>query len=243
LGIGFAQSLYALDAADGQTDHAYTVVNRLIQALLQSPDFGGAGNPIGLVIYYMWSAAVTVILLNILISLFSSAYNDITEDAAAEYLTFFAEKTIDMIRAPDDYVFPAPFNLIETLFVVPFEFVLSKKNYAKLSRRVMLTTFWPILLLIHFFETNIDSKTNRYLRQFLIIGDDGEEDDPAVQDPTVEGEENDMQISRVSFDTLLESFPNTYQSPEANILAEIRELRKKVEDLSSKIIVSEREGY
>lgn len=75
----------------------------------------------------------------------------------------------------------------------------------------MLTTFWPILLLIHFFETHLDSKTNRYFRQFLIIGDDGEEDDPAVHDPTVEGEENDMQISRVSFDTLLESFPNTYQ--------------------------------
>ena len=35
LGIGFAQGLYALDAADGETEHGALVVNALIQALLQ----------------------------------------------------------------------------------------------------------------------------------------------------------------------------------------------------------------
>jgi hypothetical protein len=35
LGIGFAQGLYALDAADGVTEHGTDVVNSLIQALLQ----------------------------------------------------------------------------------------------------------------------------------------------------------------------------------------------------------------
>ncbi len=75
----------------------------------------------------------------------------------------------------------------------------------------MLITFWPILLLIHLFEMHLDSKTNQYFRRFFTADSDGEEDDPAVQDPIVEGEENDMQISRVSFNTLFESFPNTYQ--------------------------------
>jgi hypothetical protein len=29
-----------------------------------------------------------------------------------------------MIRAPDSYVYPAPFNLIEVVFVAPFEYVV-----------------------------------------------------------------------------------------------------------------------
>ena len=86
-------------------------------------------------------------MLNILISLFSSAYSDVTEDAAAEFLAFFAEKTIGaflsilwpasfgrrdvnatmvigMIRAPDNYVFPAPFNVVEAFLIVPLMYVL-----------------------------------------------------------------------------------------------------------------------
>ena len=59
--------------------------------------------------------------MNILISLFSSAYNDVVEDAAAEYLAYFADKTVGMIRAPDQYLYPAPFNLIELLFIAPLE--------------------------------------------------------------------------------------------------------------------------
>ena len=79
--------------------------------------------------------------MNVLISLFSSAYSDVShlistlpislahlcqvvDDAEAEYLVFFAGKTVGMIRAPDSYVYPAPFNLIELVFVAPFEYVL-----------------------------------------------------------------------------------------------------------------------
>jgi hypothetical protein len=62
-----------------------------------------------------------VILLNILISLFSSAYDDVVEDAAAEYLAYFADKTISMTRAPDQYMYPAPFNLVETVLIAPLE--------------------------------------------------------------------------------------------------------------------------
>jgi len=79
-----------------------------------------------------------VILLNVLVSLFSSAYSDvrldflafylpdiepfhqIVEDAEAEFLTFFATKTVGLIRAPDEFVYPAPFNIVE-LFIAPFE--------------------------------------------------------------------------------------------------------------------------
>jgi len=68
-----------------------------------------------------WNTVTAIILLNILISLFSSAYAEVIDNAEAQYLAFFASKTIAMIRAPDSYVYPAPFNLIEAIFIAPFE--------------------------------------------------------------------------------------------------------------------------
>lgn len=45
----------------------------------------------------------------------------VVSDAEAEYMAFFAWKTVAMIRAPDSYVYPAPFNLVEAFFIAPFE--------------------------------------------------------------------------------------------------------------------------
>jgi hypothetical protein len=45
----------------------------------------------------------------------------VTDHAEAEFLAFFAHKTVDMIRAPDNFVYPAPFNLIETFLIIPWE--------------------------------------------------------------------------------------------------------------------------
>ena len=47
----------------------------------------------------------------------------VVEDAAAEYLTYYAGKVVGMIRAPDEFIYPPPFNLIETFLIAPFEFV------------------------------------------------------------------------------------------------------------------------
>jgi hypothetical protein len=45
----------------------------------------------------------------------------VVEDAEAEFLTFFAGKTVGMIRAPDEFVYPAPFNIVELFLIAPFE--------------------------------------------------------------------------------------------------------------------------
>jgi len=59
----------------------------------------------------------------------------VVDDAEAEYLTFFASKTVAMIRAPDTYVYPAPFNLVEIVFIAPLESVPSLFSYyAKLTK-------------------------------------------------------------------------------------------------------------
>ncbi|CAE6440768.1 unnamed protein product [Rhizoctonia solani] len=105
LGIGFAQGMYALDAADGVTDHGVTVINTLLQALLQAPDFEQpAVNNFGLILYYMWNVSTTVKeelqeYRNKRRRMLLHSY-----PMKAHFLAFFAEKTIAMIRAPDSYV-------------------------------------------------------------------------------------------------------------------------------------------
>lgn len=77
----------------------------------------------------------------------------------------------------------------------------------------MIILFWPILILIGLFESHLDARKNKYMRNYFgVAQDDGEEDDPAVQNPAVGSEEEDgMQISRVPFDKLVSAFPNSYQ--------------------------------
>jgi len=186
-----------------------------------------------------------VILLNVLISLFSSAYSDIVDDAEAEYLAFFAGKTVGMIRAPDSYVYPAPFNLIELLFIAPFEKLLSEQAYNKLNRIVMSIIFFPTLATIALYESTIQSQKNKWVNNWLMGRDqaDGSSEDPKHQDPEVEGEDavKGLEISRVPFAELIKVFPNTHQSSEATVLKEVKDLReavelllKKVDDLSAK---------
>ncbi|KAJ1309032.1 hypothetical protein OPQ81_004713 [Rhizoctonia solani] len=228
LGIGFAQGMYALDAADGVTDHGLTVINTLLQSLLQAPDFAQPSN-FGLILYYMWNITTTVILLNVLISLFSSAYDDITGDAEAHFMAFFAEKTVGMIRAPDSYLYPAPFNLIEIVLVAPFEFILSRKAYAKLNRTVLFVVFFIPLTIIALFEAYLDTRRNVYMRHMFGATQDGEDEDPENRDPHVD--EGGLVISKKSFDELVKAFPNSSLSSEATIIQELHSLRHRMEEL------------
>ncbi|KZS98082.1 hypothetical protein SISNIDRAFT_481943 [Sistotremastrum niveocremeum HHB9708] len=233
MAIGFAQGLYAIDAADGETGHEMTVVNALVQALLQAPDFENMG--VGLGLYYLWNVATTVILLNILVSLFSSAYQDVIEDAEAEFLTFFAGKTIALIRAPDSYVYPPPFSLIELILVTPFEFILSEKGYDKLNRYVMTVIFGIPLLLAAFWETVIEKSNKNFIKNWFAPTEEGEENNPSVQDPTMEGEHSTLTISKTPFAELVKVFPDANLSAEDVILHEIRSLKEKIEELSQRL--------
>ncbi|KAJ3484123.1 hypothetical protein NLI96_g5862 [Meripilus lineatus] len=243
LGLGFLQGLYALDAADGQTDHPYDVVNLLVQALLQSPNYEWFNpSPAGLTLYYLWNVATGVILLNILISLFSSAYDDVVQDAAAEYLAYFADKTVGMIRAPDEFIYPAPLNLIELFLVAPFEYIVSKQTYAKMNKIVMSTIFFIPLALIALFEAELDPSKNKWIKDWLTHPDEGSEDSPECQNPEVDGEdaERGLRITKVPFHELIKVFPDTTQSSEAVIVREIGELKNQIEELKAMILSLQR---
>ncbi|KAF9569112.1 calcium activated cation channel [Agrocybe pediades] len=241
LGIGFAQGLYALDAADGSTDPPSATLNVLVQALLQAPDYAKfAASPTGLVLYYLWNTVTAIVLLNVLISLFSSAYSDVIDDAEAQYLAFFASKTIGMIRAPDSYVYPAPFNLIEAFLIAPLEFFpymrLSAKHYAKLNRYVMGFLFIVPLTMIALYESAYDSQKHTWMENWFRGDDEGAEDTPANRNPKVEDPScPGMEISKVPFEELIKVFPNTAQSSEATIMKEIVEVKNQLQELLQKL--------
>ncbi|KAF4620040.1 hypothetical protein D9613_005266 [Agrocybe pediades] len=241
LGIGFAQGLYALDAADGSTDPPSATLNVLVQALLQAPDYAKfAASPTGLVLYYLWNTVTAIVLLNVLISLFSSAYSDVIDDAEAQYLAFFASKTIGMIRAPDSYVYPAPFNLIEAFLIAPLEFFpymrLSAKHYAKLNRYVMGFLFIVPLTMIALYESAYDSQKHTWMENWFRGDDEGSEDTPANRNPKVEDPScPGMEISKVPFEELIKVFPNTAQSSEATIMKEIVEVKNQLQELLQKL--------
>ncbi|KAG6378638.1 calcium activated cation channel [Boletus reticuloceps] len=237
LGAGFLQAMYALDVADGQVEDVSSVINVLLQGLLQSPDYARfASSPVGLTLYYLWNLSTAVILLNILISLFASAYSEVIGDAEAEYMAFFAWKTVAMIRAPDSYAYPAPFNLVEIVFIAPLEFFgLTRKNYAKLNRIVMTVIFFIPLSVIAFFEAS--SIQRSWVMHWLDGEDEIDFDNPATIDPIVEGPEAEhgLQISKVPFNELARKLPHTEQSTEATILKELSDIQQSLHVLSEQI--------
>lgn len=63
-------------------------------------------------------------------------------------------QTLGFIRAPDENVFIAPFNLIEIfLLILPFEWWMKKERYERLNNAVMGIIYSPLLLLTAYLET------------------------------------------------------------------------------------------
>ncbi|KAH9977639.1 calcium activated cation channel [Lactifluus volemus] len=239
LGIGFLQGLYALDAADGQVTSTSDVIHVMVQSLLQSPDYSKFSGRYIIraflcwpMLYYLWNVATVLVLLNILISLFASAYSDVVEDAEAEYLAFFASKTVAMVRAPDTYVYPAPFNLVEIFFIVPLESVYSTpSSYVQLNRVVMTVLFFVPMAIVALYEST--PSKNRWLDHFMTGPPLDEIDSAAARDPEVDGAdaENGLVISKVPFSKLVKAFPNMHDSSEANIVKEIHLAKAHLETL------------
>lgn len=236
LAVGFLQGLYALDAADGQVESSSVVIHVMLQSLLQSPNYDKfAGSTAGQTLFYFWNVTTTIVLLNVLISLFSSAYSDVVDDAEAEYLSFFASKAVAMIRAPDTYVYPAPFNLVETFFVAPLEFILSRSAYAKLNRSVMSVLFFIPMTIIALYESFSPKK--RWLDDFINGPPLEDEDSDVARDPDVGGEDaqSGLVISRVPFSELIKTFPNTQESSETSIIKEIRQVKAQLDALTKRL--------
>ncbi|KAF2664110.1 receptor-activated Ca2+-permeable cation channel [Microthyrium microscopicum] len=155
--LGFLQAFVGLDQVDNELTAVKFVTKAMLNAIMTSPEFDGFDSyapPFGLILYYIYTFVVMVILLNILIALYNSAYEDITDNATDEYLALFAQKTLQFVRAPDENVFIPPFNLIEIFFLIlPLEWWMSKKAYERLNDYIMATIYSPLLFITAAVET------------------------------------------------------------------------------------------
>ncbi|GAA5881654.1 hypothetical protein JCM16303_005529 [Sporobolomyces ruberrimus] len=249
-GVGFGQALMGLDVADEKRDSTETVIHTLIQALLGSPNFdeydrGASSYPFGMILYYVWSTTCIVILLNVLIALFGSAYQECVDESEPTFLAFFAGKTISSIRAPDTYVYPAPFNLIE-IFILPLEWVLSRKTYAKLNRIIMGFLFCIPLCVIALFESHLDRGRNEEFQSLLEEPDEYQdaeenpepwhgENDNGEADDFGDVEEEGKEISKVKFEDLKKKMPSLTRSVSGEILWQVIELKKQLAEMRQEL--------
>ena len=223
--VGFLQAFLGLDQADDNNLTATNfVVQSMVKAILTSPEFEGFDKfapPFGLILYYLFTFVVMVLLLNILIALYNSAYEDIAGNSDDEYMALFAQKTLAFVRAPDENVFIAPLNLIEILLLVlPFEWWMPKKPYERLNDVVMGVVYSPLLLVTAWLETREAHRVRRNRRR-------GEVDDDTV-------EEWEQMAGELDFES--DGWAKTVQRTKPDVahdatLMEVRELRKEMREL------------
>ncbi|GLA98558.1 hypothetical protein AtubIFM61612_000785 [Aspergillus tubingensis] len=202
---GFFQAFIGMAQVDDDTPIVRGIVQGMANSVMQSPEFSTFEDfafPFGIILYYVFNFVVMTILLNILIALYNSAYEDISGNAIDEYMAIFAQKTMQFVRAPDENVFIPPFNLLEIIFLVlPFEWWLPRHYYAKLNDVIMGVIYSPILVITAFFEVR-DARRIRWNRRR------GEEDDDDVQEWEHAAEEVDFDLDDSWTQTVRESTPN-----------------------------------
>ncbi|KAK3113747.1 Calcium channel yvc1 [Teratosphaeriaceae sp. CCFEE 6253] len=227
--VGFLQGFIGLDLGDDNEITAVSfIIKQMLNAILGSPEFDGWSRfapPFGLVLYYIYNFIIIVILLNVLIALYNSAYEDITENASDEYLALFSQKTMQFVRAPDENVFIAPFNLIEIVCLsLPFEWWMSKPQYERLNDTVMGVIYSPLLLFTAFLET-------RTARRVRFNRNRHEADDDTIEEWEQLAAEMDVEGSgwgkRVE-----ESKPNVSVD---GTLSEVQKLREELKELKEMI--------
>ena len=226
--VGFLQAFIGLNTVDKAGSITTFIIQSMANAIMQSPDFDGFDNfspPFGIILYYIFTFVVMVILLNILIALYNSAYEDITDNAVDEYMALFAQKTMQFVRAPDENVFLPPANLVEIFFlIVPFEWWMAKGTYERLNQYVMGVVYAPILLVTAYIET-LEARHVTYNRRH------GEADDDTVEE--WEQMEGEIDFEGDGWDKKVVSTKPDVQTDVA--VSEIRELKSQLAELKKMV--------
>ena len=224
IAVGFVQAFIGMDIADdNMADDLSFIIRSMTNSVLQSPEFSGFSNfspPFGIILYYCFTFIVMVVLLNVLIALYNSAYQDIYDNAEDEFLALFAHKTMQFIRAPDENVYVAPLNLVEMVLIVTLEWWMPKRQYELVNDVVMAIAYSPLLLVAAYAETKSAAEILQNRMR-------GQGDDDTVEEwEQLEGE--------VDFEA--DGWDKTCQSVAANVeedaaVVEVRRLRGEVEEL------------
>ncbi|ANZ76173.1 BA75_03088T0 [Komagataella pastoris] len=160
--VGFLQGFLGLDQADGRRDATTKILSVLVHTVIGGPDFQSFNKfapPYAQILYYIFTFFITVILLNILIALYSTAYSEIVDNSTNEYLALVAQKTLRYIRAPDENVYVAPYNLVE-FFILPLQWLVQPSTYHSINKAVMTIIYLPLISYVASEEVKIAKRVN-----------------------------------------------------------------------------------
>lgn len=152
--LGFVQGFLGLDALDGKSESTKRILISLLKTIIGESSFEDVEKlvpPYASILYYAYSFTLSVILMNILVALYATAYGAIVENATDEYLALLAQKTLRYIRAPDLELYVPPFNLIE-LVILPIGWFVKKSTFRKVNYGVMMVIYSPLLVYITMYE-------------------------------------------------------------------------------------------
>lgn len=177
--IGFLQGFLGLDSSDGERDITKPILTNLIITIMSSGSFDvfeKLAPPYAAILYYAYSFIVSVLLMNLLIAVYTNAYDQVVSNAANEYMALIAQKILRYSRTPDENVFVSPLNVIE-LAISPFVHLMSQTRRTQVTYVVMLVIYSPVLLITSVIETQ-EAKRIQYNRLKRLDDDANEVDTP-----------------------------------------------------------------
>lgn len=129
---------------------------------------------------------------------------------------------MQFVRAPDENVYIAPFNLIEIVISGLFEWWMPKKTYEVINDYVMAILYSPLLVVSAIFETRTAYQIRRNRAR-------GEEDDDVM-------EEWEEMAAELDFES--EGWSKTCDMARSNVeeepaVIEVRKLRAEVDELKA----------
>lgn len=244
--VGFLQGFLGLDASDGEINATQIILVSLVKSVIGGSsfdDFSKFVPPYASILYYIYEFLLSVILMNILIALYSSAYASIVNNATDEFLALVAQKTLRYIRAPDENTYVPPFNVIE-LLITPISWFTSKLIYKKLNYYIMLVVYSPMLVYITYYELG-NARRIQYNR-YKGYSDDANEFDTEwdlqdgydVNSNSINGAitERNEEINQ----SLRDQYEGENQDPEFAI--DIKEFEEKIEEAVQPVQIASKMG-
>ncbi|CAE6428982.1 unnamed protein product [Rhizoctonia solani] len=109
------------------------------------PQFGPA-------LMVSYACLSNTLLLTVLVSILSTTFSNISNDAAMEAMFRRAVSTIEGVKADAIFSYQPPMNLIALMIMLPSSFILSPRWFHKVNVTMIRITGFPILLAISFYE-------------------------------------------------------------------------------------------
>ncbi|KAL2761050.1 hypothetical protein ACRALDRAFT_1053444 [Sodiomyces alcalophilus JCM 7366] len=230
--IGFLQAFIGLDVVDDMAADEYgVIIKAMANAVMQSPEFDAFERfspPFGTLLYYFFTFIVMVILLNVLIALYNSAYEAIYENADAEFLALLAHKTLQFVRAPDENVYIPPFNLVEMIIIALFGWWMPRGRFEQLNDVVMSCCYAPVMVVAAAYE----SRVAHIIQRSRARGGSGDDDDDVVDhewERVAAAAETQVDLEAEGWAKLCEAAKSDVEVEPA--VQEVRQLRAEVDEL------------